>query len=649
MFKKKEKTGEEQVAVKETKSKSKKPVKKSFIFGGIALAVVVTIVLVSVLGGGDDYLSITNKLLSQNTGSFRYVFDIRTDKATEDAPSEDASSLASLENIEASTDVDKILEEYKESEKKFVDWGNKEGVEVVDWKYPKYKIILEGNVVSVNPLELNITMSLATNYFNDKLTEIIVKDDKTYVNIEQLRYWLINSKDSNLIELGTSLPESAKYVTYKGDKFNLYSTFAEDNEVNASRETNIMKLYQRVITTLSTVQGNLSIDSKCLSTDSDIHKLNVTGDNSVTLLNSFRGIVQNVGGTYKASIENQYSNKLLTEDQYKQAKKETDNVVSAFSKLNTFVSSADLSSLNLQVSGNAREYTGGKGSTIYESSLAFQFTANDTDYSVAIQLQKDMQAGEVKEPTQSTADISSFEDSDFVEKYLLEVLNHLNISGVDLSKKLTVTPSTIKENAINDFVALVNKVNDGKEGFTEVSASSIYDFIDGYRDFEISDKTSDLENTNKTLVDDFLTEFGDLLPKEEETQDTDAGLKDVSRFPSLVAENKKFRIYADFDNDTSNTRCIQVKCYILNNSSKELKLKTSDFTLRSIQSSKYPANYESLLKEYDNEFDMKKAPKTITIPANGYIETPLYFVLSNGIEYMDLWYGEENLGVVIAR
>lgn len=649
MFKKKEKTGEEQVAVKETKSKSKKPVKKSFIFGGIALAVVVVVVLVFVLRGGDDYLSITNKLLSQNTGSFRYVFDIRTDKATGDEPTEDASSLASLENIEASTDVDKILEEYKESEKKFVDWGNKEGVEVVDWKYPKYKIILEGNVVSVNPLELNITMSLATNYFNDKLTEIIVKDDKTYVNIEQLRYWLINSKDSNLIELGTSLPESAKYVTYKGDKFNLYSTFAEDNEVNASRETNIMKLYQRVITTLSTVQGNLSIDSKCLSTDSDIHKLNITGDNSVALLNSVRGIVQNVGGTYKASVENQYSNNLLTEDQYKQAKKETDNVVSAFSKLNTFVSSADLSSLNLQVSGNAREYIGGKGSTIYESSLAFQFTTNDTDYSVAIQLQKDMQAGEVKEPTQSTVDISSFEDSDFVEKYLLKVLNHLNISGVDLSKKLTVTPSTIKENAINDFVALVNKVNGEKEGFTELSASSVYDFIDGYRDFEISDKTSDLDNTNKTLVDDFLTEFGDLLPKEEETQDTDAGLKDVSRFPSLVAENKKFRIYADFDNDTSNTRCIQVKCYILNNSSKELKLKTSDFTLRSIQSSKYPANYESLLKEYDNEFNMKKAPKTITIPANGYIETPLYFVLSNGIEYMDLWYGEENLGVVIAR
>jgi len=641
MFKK---TGKEQVAAKETKSKSKK-----LIFGGIALAVVVIVVLVFVLRGGDNYLSVTNKLLSENTGSFRYVFDIRTDKSTGDTPSEDVASLASLEKIEASTDVDKILEEYKKSEKKFVDWGNKEGVEVVDWKYPKYKIILEGNVVSVKPLELNITMSLATNYFNDKLTEIIVKNDKTYVNIEQLRYWLINSKDSNLIELGASLPESAKYVTYEGDKFNLYSTFAEDNEVNASRETNIVKLYQRLIATLSTVQDGLSIDGKCLSNDSDIYKLNITGTNSVKLLNSLRGIVQNVGGTYKTSIENQHSNKLLTEDQYKQAKKETDNVVSAFSKLNTFISSVDLSSLNLQVSGNAREYTGGKGSTIYESSLAFQFTANDTDYSVAIQLQKDMQAGEVKEPTQSTADISSFEDSDFTEKYLLEVLNHLNITGVDLSKKLTVTPSTIKEKAIKDFVALVNKVNDGKEGFTEVSTSSIYDFIDGYRDFEISDKTSDLDSVNKTLVDDFLTEFGDLLPKAEEVKDTDAGLKDTTRFPSLVAENNKFRIYADFDNKTSNTRCIQVKCYILNNSSKELKLKTSDFTLRSIQSSKYPANYEALLKEYDNEFDMKKAPKTITIPANGYVETPLYFVLSNGIEYMDLWYGEKNLGVVIAR
>ena len=623
--------------------------KKIFIALGVVAVIVIVLVAFTKLFKGDDYFSITNNLLSQRKGSFRYVFDIRTDKHSDEEKKDTASSLASLENMEANMDVDKVLEEYKENKKSFVDWGNKEGIEVVDWKYPKYKVIVEGNVKSTEPLEMSLSLSLATNYFNDKLTDIVVKDNKTYVNIEQLRYWLINSKDSSLAELGNSLPESSKYVVYKGDEFNLYSTFAEQSEVNVSRESDLSVIYDRFLIFEQTLLAKLDVPSSCLDKSDDIYKLNVTGDDSLALLQSVKNTVLGVGDTYNSVITNQYNNKALTKKQYSQAKKESDNVVSAFSDLSSFLGTTDLSKLGLQVSGNARTYTGGKGSSIYESSLALQFTANDTDYSVSVQLHKDANTDDVKLPKQSTVGISKFDDKDFVEKYLIKVFEYLNVSGVDLQKQLEVTPDSMKSQMLDSFIDLVNDANADNEDFVDLTPSTVDTFIDGYRNYKITDKSSDYDVVNSTLVSDFLDEFKDFIPKEKKSEDTDEGMKDESRFPSLVADSDNFRIYADVDKDSSNIKCVQVKCYILNKSSEELVLNLGDFSLRTMQSSKYPANYESTLKEYDNSFDMDKAPQSVSIPANSYAEVPLYFVVSNGLEYMDLWCGEQNLGVLISR
>lgn len=632
------------------KEQGKKSVNPKLIVGVVALLVVVALVVFFMLRDKNNFVTMTDNLLSQQTGSFRYVFDIRTDKHSDDeSKNDDVADIADLENIEADMDVDKILEEYKQSKNEFTDWGNKSGIEVTDWEYPKYKVILEGNVKSTDPLEMNLNVSLATNYFNDSLTDIVVKDNKTYVNVEQLRYWLVNSKDANLVSLGESLPESSKYVTYDGDAFNLYSTFAEDSEIDLSRDSDLVNMYKKLLVTEKSVAKMINIDSDCLSKEGDIYKLNITGDSSVSFLNSVKLFVLNIGNNYKSLVENQKNNGTLDDEQYKQALRETDNVVSAFSDLNLFLSTADLSSLNLQLSGNAKEYTSGKGSSIIESSLAFQFVAADRDYNISIQLHKDSESDEVKVPSQSSADISTFTDKDFVEKYLLEVLNYLNITGVDLSKKLENTPYGIKSDALNSFVKLVNEINRGKEGFTAINNGNVIDFIDGYRDFVIKEDTSELDKISYTLVSDFLSEFDVLLPKEEVKEDTSASLKDESRFPSLVAETDDFKIYADFDKDTSNTRCIRVKCYVLNKTSNKLELDTSKFTLQTIQSSKYPANYEALLREYDNQFDMSNAPEKLTIGEGGYVETHLYFVISNGLEYMDLWYGDTKLGVVIAR
>lgn len=648
MFKKRDKENVES-QVSEVKSKKLTEKNKLIIGGSFVAFGLVGLIVFFMLKDNNNYLTMTDTLLTQQTGSFKYVFDIRTDKHSESSENDSVSDISDLENIEIDMDTDKVHEESKQSKKDFVDWDNKEGIEVVNWEYPKYKVVIEGNVKSTEPLEMNVSLSLATNYFNDTLTDIIVKDNKTYVNIEQLRYWLINSKDENLITLGKTLPENAKYVVYNGDEFNLYSTFAENSEVDLSRESNLITLYKRFLITMKTLTPKLDINEACLTKSGDIYKLNATGDSALSLASSFKSLILNIGSNYSNIISNQYSNKTFTDDQYIQAQRESDNVVYAFSDLSLFLGTTDLSKLGLQVSGNARKYISGKGSNIYESSLAMQFTAKDTDYSISVHLHKDSATEDVSIPKQSSADISTYTDKDFVEKYLLEVFNYLNVTGVKLEKQLELTPTAIRDDAISSFVNLVNDVNHSKDGFTEINTVNVYDFIENYRGFKVTDKTSDLDLLNYTMVSDFLKEFDVLLPKEEELKDTSASLKDDSRFPSLVADTDNFRIYADFDNNTSNIRCAIIKCYILNKTSEELKLATSDFSMRTMQSSKYPANYQSLLREYDNYFDITKAPEEVTINANGYVELPLYFVLSNGLEYMDLWYGENNLGVVIAR
>lgn len=647
------KENDKEVKEAKVKSTSKKPFNKKniiWIACGVVGALIVGLIAVNMLKDSNNFVTMTDSLLSQQTGSFRYVFDIRTDEHSDSAFSDsNVEDIADLENIESDMDVDKILKDYENSKKEFSDWGNKSGIELTDWEYPKYKVVVEGNVKSVEPLEMSVKISLATNYFNDSLTDIVVKDNKTYINIEQLRYWLTNSKDENLVELGKSLPESSKYVTYEGDEFNLYSTFAEASEVDLSRDSDLVNLYKKFLITEKSLSQMITIDGSCFSEEGGVYKVNVTGDSSVNLLSSVKSFVLNLGSNYKSIIKNQYNNGTLTDKQYEQSLRETDNIVSAFSDLSLFLNTTDLSSLGLQMSGNAKQYTSGKGSSILESSLALKFTANNTDYNISIQLHKDSQSEDVTIPKQSSADISSFTDKDFVEKYLLEVFKYLNITGIDLEKQLEITPYSIKEYALADFVKLVNEVNRGKEGFTPITTGSIIRFIDYYRGYKVTDKTPALDKINSILVSDFLNEFNVLIPEVKETDDISASIKDDSRFPSLVSETDEFRVYSDFNKDTSNTRCIQLKLYILNKTGEELTINTSDFTLRTMQSSKYPANYQSLLKEYDNQFDMTKAPETLTISADGYIEAPLYFILSNGLEYMDLWYGETNLGVVVAR
>lgn len=632
------------------KKDDSKPKSKKLIVGASIIVGVILVVLIFALTRKDstNYLSVTENLISQPLGNFRYVFDVRTSEHTSSKTSS-ASDLATLEGLEADLDVDKILEEFQKNEKEFMDWGNSQGVEVINWEFPQYKVILEGNVASVEPLEMNLTISLATNYISDKLTDITIKDGKTYVNIEQLHYWLSNSKDASLITLGDTLPDNSRYVVYEGDAFNLFSTFAENSEVDLSRESNLVNLYKRFLVAEKVLVSNTNISSDCLTKENDIYKLNLTGGSAISFVNSLKSMSLKIGDAYKTVIKNQYKNKVMNEEQYKQALRETDNIISAFSDFNITLGTADVNKLDFQLSGNARNYVGGKGSTIYESSLAFQFTNNNVDYSVAIQLYKNSAVDKISVPIESSADISSFKDKDFMEKYLLKVLEHLNITRIKLENRLEITPDGIREDVLSSFIDLVNQVNAKDENFIELSRSNVYDFIDGYRDFEVNEETSEKDKLNSMLVEDFLNSFEYFMPEDEVVENTNEALEDESRFPSLVYSCDKFRVYANLNTEQSNVKCLLVDCYILNTSGSPLELTTSDFSLQTMQSSKYPANYKDLLLEYDNNFDFTKTPEKVNLGANQYQKVPMYFIISNGLEYMDLWYNSEKLGVIIAR
>lgn len=626
--------------------KSKK-VKRVAIIGVVILLAIILFNLLK--KDNTSYLTLTDNLLSQTTGNFRYVIDVRTSKHS-DSSKTSTSDLASLEKIEADFDTDKVLEEFKKEENKFVDWGNAQGVELIDWRYPEYKIILEGNIVSKDPLEMNLNVSLATNYISDTLTSMIVKGGKVYINIEQLRSWLIHSKDANFIELGKAIPEGDVYICYEENEFNLYSLFAEASEVDVSRESNIINLINRFIIAEKTVIPKLQVNDNCLSsTDEGIYKINISGADSVDFLKSFKSVSLNIGDVYKAIISNCKKNKCLTEEQYKQALNETDNVVSAFKDFNIMLSTIDLSKLDFKLSGNARNYTGGKGYTTYESSLAFQFTNNNIDYAIAIQMYKSANIEKFEEPTESTIEIEKFKDKDFIQNYIVELFGYLNITSIPMGNQLDITPESIREDVISSFIKLVNTVNSDDESFIQLNKNTVYDFIDGYRDFYITDDTSKKDSLNATLVKDFLAEFKYFLPNDEFVENPNENLEDTSRFPNLIYSCDKFNLYGNLNKDASNNRCLLVDCYILNTSGTELVINTEDFSLQTMQSSKFPANYRDLLLEYDNNFDFGCLSDSITLGRNQYEKVPLYFIIPNGLEYMDLWYGDEKLGVIVSR
>lgn len=629
----------------------KKKSKFKYLVIGVAGVVIVGAVAIGIKGGNTtNFLDVTNTLLTQTTGKYRYVLDVRTSQSKGATSSTKEETQEELEELEASTDVDEIVKKYQDKKKDFVNWEGKNGVEDSDWKFPKYKIVFEGNVKSVEPLEMNMDISLVTNSFNDKLTQIVVKKDKTYIDMEQLRYWLMNSKSSVLVKLGQTVPDGTKWVKYKGDAFNLRSTFAEDSEADASRESNLIKLYGRLVNVIQVAERGISIDKSCFSSESNTYKLNLAGNNATKALEGVKYVVDNIGEVHHSAIKQDLSNKLLTKEQYAQADNETDNIVSAFKGVSSYLASADLDGMGLQATGTARVYKDDSNAKVYESKLSTQFTANNVDYNVAVELYKALKVDKIEEPTQSVINASDNvtlgNDKDFIYDYFVVILDYLNISGVDVTKHLALTVDNVKTDAYKSFVKIINDKNKSDSNFSPITVQTLPDYIKKYRTLEVTQSTSKQDKANKELVLEFLDKFKDIIPSETSEQDTDAVLKDADRFPLILFENKQYKVFVNFDSKNSDAKLLKYDCTFINKTNKPITFKTHDFCLKNTRNSKYPANDLSLITEHDNGFKKSNLVENINLPSKGYATGSLYFVLP-ALEPMDLYNGSIKFGKVI--
>ena len=618
---------------------------------GIDFLLLVIIAFAMLRGkGGSSYMDITNKILTENKGHFRYAFSVDTSKhSISGASGAEKDKKTTEEEVIAVADVDKILEKYRSQGNDFVNWEDKDGVADSKWVYPKYDLAFEGNVKSVDPLEMNVVINLSTFAFNDVLTEIVVKDNKTYVDISKLRYWLLSSKSSRLVNLGVSIPDSCNYVEFEGDAFNLYSTFAEDGEIDSSRESNLIRFYNRIVSNVSTFINQLNIDSSCFKKSDKLYKLNISGDNSIKVLTAFKGIVNNAKDLHNRVIENQFKQKLLSDTQFEQAKCETDNLIAALSDLSEYLEVADFKNLNLKVSGDASEFSGAKGKTM-ESSVSIAFVADKVDYNIDIKLSRRATLDDFDIPSKSVSKISQLnvlDKDNFISDCFVIISDYLNISGIDTVKKISPTIENIKNDTVKAFIDLVNKRNKGVSGFNPLNVDTVAGFINKYRLMNITDATSDLEKTNKELVGNLLEEFEKFIPSEAEVDTSDISAQSNANFKVISFKNNDYSLYASIDKDISEDGLIKVDYSIFNKSSDDLEFNAQDFTLKTAQGTKFVANQESDLEAYSNVVDTESLVTNIPIVAGKCVEGSLYFVLSDNLDGIELCHDDTNLGVLI--
>ena len=71
------------------------------------------------------------------------------------------------------------------------------------------------------------------------------------------------------------------------------------------------------------------------------------------------------------------------------------------------------------------------------------------------------------------------------------------------------------------------------------------------------------------------------------------------------------------------------------------------FSLHTLLSSVYPANNETLILGYDNEFDFESLQTSLDLPAGQWGNFRLYFVISDDSGHMDLFLGDLQKGAVV--
>lgn len=628
--------------------------KKIVIPCGVVLVIILGLVIKSLFGGGKmNYYDTMASLFTNELGSFSYTFDVRTGEKgsliTENKSSATSvDELSSVENADTSTtetteetNIAAQETETEESKNEFQDWNKYADVKTGNWQYPNYKIVISGCTTSLEPLTTDFTVSLATVNYNDKFTEVVCIDGNYYFDIESMYNWLKSSGDSYLISLTDKMPNGSKWLVVPESEFKIPSRYAEDGEKDLSYCTSLKTMYERFLVALTSTKSTLSnnLGSTGMSSNKDTVSINLAGSDATNILKAFKGITTQSGDWYDSLLSTGVDKKLYTEDEYKQAVREKDNVMEALSDLATYLNITDLSSQNLAVQGSARTYTNGKNNATVEGSLAVNYSTDTTDYIIQFSGLRSGDADDIKLPQGSQT--KAIDDS-YLGSFN-SLVDYLNITPIKTSVQLEINPTTISDGVIEKFIDLVNDTGTAGEWITK---DNVFKFIEKYASYKETDETTNDDKVNAKLVADLADAMnkivgGIVVTKEVQAEET------VEQYPEVNTQDTGVYTKIKYDSEKSDSQVAVFHVEAINKGDETVTVDTTNFSLRTLLNSVYPSNNETLIHNYDNTFDMSKLVKSVELPSKGWAEFDLYFVISDDTGHMDMYFGDTNLGSAI--
>lgn len=662
--------------------------KQTWIVAAVIVVLVLAFVAKSVLGGGsskENFFTVLNTILNSDGGQFSYTITVNSGKHTDKGIENKSYSTDDLKDINAGTEgvtettqtaettevssepkdtTSSILDSTKDADNektltaKTEEWDDRDENSLTEWKYPNYTIKLTGGATSVSPYTAKINVVLATESFSDSFTDIIAVEDNYYINVEQMKYWLENSKDSYLVSLSEQMPEGSKYIHIGKDDFKIPSRYAEDGEKDLSGVTGLYSYKKELLTLINMICGTVQNYCSFDSNSKDGYLVSAQGDSGADIANAIKSLVTNSGNTYDAYI-NQFE---LSDAAKKQKVREKDNFISAMSKAMTYMNLTTADAMNFSLNGNALTLVNGDNNQQYEANMSINYTLNDTDYAISITAQRvGATVDKIVAPTESVSDsLMTFSD---ILNITNNVTDYFNFTDIELEKKLEPTPENSINTALQNFVDLVNENNCYDK---VLSVHNVMAFLQKYSNIKERDAENDNDKACIILTNDFLDKFDKLLVdarkqivkddvtgketdinNEDETKDEK---EDVEQYPEVDTTIDGADVTFKVNEKKSNAKLLVVDMIIDNNTDTDVTFDTTAFQVKTLLGSVYPANNQTLLggfdatwyDKYDDKVDAKK-----TVSANSSDDTTLYFVISDDNGYMDIWYNDSNLGVLV--
>lgn len=646
--------------------------KNKLVWIGVAAVVLVVLVvsLFRVLSGDKSELNYYDTMVSifnNELGTFSYTFLVETgDKGTlikESDGNMDLSigELNAAENDDAAgQDSDSSSGQWNEiaiqngqsyqEDKQFADWDKYAELKADNWQHPVYQVRIEGCTMSVDPLQTHFKVTVATPYCNQLFTEVTVRDDTYYFDVESVYNWLLNSSDDYLVRLAETIPHGSKWLTIPASEFAVPSRYAESgDEQELSEVKSLVTMYRRFLvilrTACSSVQGYLG--DRGVDIRKDVVYLTLVGDDAMALLNAGKGIVTKSGDFYDAIVASNMNSGLYDETQYKQAGREKDNFIEALSDFGTSIQMCDPSTLKLQASGQVRQYINGYNTNQIEGVFGIQFSSDTTDYIVKFNGVRSGLQQDITVPDGSKT-------SDNAEMYLTflnRFVDYFNFTNIKTDVKLSINPDTISDGVLDKFITLVN--NTGSAGYW-VTRDNVGAFIDKYKSFRDSEVKGENDIKNKLLVEDLIAALDKvvvrdttIVPIETNPGPSEPDNTDPEQYPVIDCNINGAEVHLEYNPTDSNYNLFVVDVEVINKTEEEVVLNCQDFSLQSLMASIAPANNEVLIRGYDSTFDMSLLLNEVVMPAKSWDTFKLYFILPDDKGHMDAFYGEEQIGVLI--